>query len=123
MDDTGVSKEPLRPERSLRSPWFILIIVLLTSIAATLNQFKVPPVIPLLMEAFSQSAGRAGLLMSGFAVTGLFLAIPAGFILQKLGHRVTGLVAIFALILGAGIGALSTGMKSCWPAGSSRGRA
>jgi len=111
MHDTGVSKEPLRHERSLQSPWFILIIVLLTSIAATLNQFKVPPVMPLLMEAFSQSASRASLLMSSFAITGLFLAIPAGFILQKLGYRVTGLLAIFALILGAGIGALSTGMS------------
>jgi MFS family permease len=111
VDNTGVSKEPLMPERPLQSPWFILIIVLLTSIAATLNQFKVPPVMPLLMEAFSQSAGRAGLLMSSFAITGLFLAIPAGFILQKIGYRVTGLLAIFALILGAGIGALSTGMN------------
>ena len=49
--------------------------------------------------------------MSSFAITGLFLAIPAGFILQKLGYRVTGLLAIFALILGAGIGALSTEMN------------
>ncbi|MGA2108155.1 MAG: hypothetical protein ABSH25_10990, partial [Syntrophorhabdales bacterium] len=56
-----------------RSPWLILIIVLLCGIAATLNQFKVPPIMPVLMEAFSQSAGRAGLLMSIFALTGLLL--------------------------------------------------
>jgi predicted MFS family arabinose efflux permease len=98
----GFSTEPLRPTSRLQSPWFILIIVVLTSIAASFNQFKVPPVMPLLMEAFSQSASRAGLLMSVFALTGLFLAIPAGFILQKIGYRAVGLLAIFCLILGAG---------------------
>ena len=65
---------------------------------------------PLLMESFSQSGGRAGLLMSVFALTGLFLAIPAGFILQKLGYRAVGLMALFCLIIGAGIGAFSGGM-------------
>jgi MFS family permease len=91
----------------LRSPWFILIIVLLASIAAPLNQFKVPPVLPLLMDAFHQSAARAGLLMSIFAFTGLLLAIPAGFIYQWLGFRATGLIAILAVVLGSGFGALS----------------
>jgi MFS family permease len=94
----------------LRSPWLILIVVLLASIAATLNQFKVPPVMPLLMEDFSQSAGRAGLLMSVFAITGLFLAIPSGFILQRLGYRITGLMALSFVAAGAGIGAFSNGI-------------
>ena len=48
--------------------------------------------------------------MSVFALTGLFLAIPAGFILQKLGYRAVGLMALFCLIIGAGIGAFSRGM-------------
>lgn len=94
------------------SPWLILIIVLLASIAAPLNQFKVPPIMPLLMEAFGQSAGRAGLLMSVFAVTGLILALPAGLIFQRLGYRATGLVALFSLIAGAALGALSQGMEA-----------
>ena len=94
------------------SPWFILIIVLLASMAAPLNQFKVPPVMPLLMTALGQSACQAGLLMSLFAVTGLFLAIPAGFILQRLGYHVTGVIALFSLIIGTGIGIQSRGMSS-----------
>ena len=106
----GVSTKPFRANYPLQSPWSILIIVLLASIAASLNQFKVPPVMPLLMESFNQSGGRAGLLMSVFALTGLFLAIPAGFILQKLGYRAVGLMALFCLIIGAGIGAFSGGM-------------
>ena len=103
--------ESLRSNRVLPSPWFILAVVLLTSIAAPLTQFKVPPVLSLLMEEFSQSAGRAGLLMSVFALTGLFLALPAGFILQKFGHRTVGLTALLCLAAGAAVGALgkSTG--------------
>jgi MFS family permease len=93
----------------MRSPWFILIIILLASLAAPLNQFKVPPVMPLLMQAFGVSAAQAGLLMSLFAITGLFLAIPAGFIFQKLGYRLTGMIAILSLVIGAGWGAFSRG--------------
>ena len=63
----------MRRGRSSRSPWLILFIILLTSIAASMSQFKVPPVLPLLMKAFSESPGSAGLLMSVFAVTGLIL--------------------------------------------------
>ncbi|KPK88445.1 MAG: hypothetical protein AMJ94_15075 [Deltaproteobacteria bacterium SM23_61] len=92
-----------------RSPWFILIIILLASMAAPLNQFKVPPVMPLLMEAFGRSAAQAGLLMSLFAITGLFLAIPAGFIFQRLGYRLTGMIAILSLVIGAALGAVTRG--------------
>ncbi len=42
----------MRTSTLRRSPWLILIVVLLGSIAATLNQFKVPPVMPLLMAEF-----------------------------------------------------------------------
>jgi MFS family permease len=96
----------------MRSPWFVLIIVLLASLAAPLNQFKVPPVMPLLMGAFGASGAQAGLLMSLFAITGLLLAIPAGFIFQKLGFRLTGMIAILSLVIGAGWGALSRGFDA-----------
>ena len=90
------------------SHWFVLFIIVLFSVAAPLAQFKVPPVMPILMHVFSLSAGKAGLLMSIFALTGLILALPGGFIYQRLGFRTTGLVAILAVIVGAALGALST---------------
>jgi predicted MFS family arabinose efflux permease len=96
--------------RSSGSPGLILFIVLLASVTASMSQFKVPPVLPQLMKAFSESPGSAGLFMSVFAVAGLFMAIPAGLILQQWGTAATGLTAIFCLVLGAGMGALSKGM-------------
>jgi MFS family permease len=90
-----------------RTAWFIVFVLLLASVAAPLNQFKVPPLMPILMDAFSLPLGTAGLLMSVFSMTGLILALPAGFIVQKLGFKITGMLAIGAVALGAAIGALA----------------
>ena len=88
-----------------RAAWLVLAVLLLFSIAAPLNQFKVPPIMPLLMDALQLSAGRAGLLMSVFAITGLILALPSGLIFQKAGYRVTGLIAGGSIVFGAVLGA------------------
>jgi MFS family permease len=90
-----------------RSSWFILLIVLLASVAGPLNQFKAPPVLRLLMDAFSVPTSGAGLFMSVFSFAGLILAIPGGFIFQRLGYRSTGLIAILAIVIGAAMGAVS----------------
>ena len=99
-----------RAARRERTAWFVLAILLLFSTAAPLNQAKVPPIMPILMDAFHLSVGRAGLLMSVFAVTGLVLALPAGFIFQKMGYRITGLIAGGSIVLGAILGATSSGI-------------
>jgi len=87
--------------------WAVLIALLLFSVAAPLNQFKVPPILPVLMQALSLPVGRAGLIMSVYALTGLILALPAGLIFQRLGYRVTALLAGGSLAIGAALGALS----------------
>jgi MFS family permease len=88
----------------------VLIVLLLFSVAAPLNQFKAPPIMPVLMGALSLALGRAGLLMSVYAVTGLILALPAGFIFQRLGYRFTALLAGGSLVIGATLGALSASL-------------
>jgi len=90
-----------------RYAWVILFVAFLASVAAPLNQFKVPPLMPVLMEAFQLSLGQAGMLMSVFAFTGLILALPAGIIIQKLGPKVAGLIAIGSLAAGSLLGAVS----------------
>ncbi len=87
--------------------WLILAVLLLFSIAAPLNQFKVPPIMPILMQALNLSVSGAGMLMSVFAITGLILALPSGFILQRTGFRTTGIIAGGSMVLGAAVGALS----------------
>lgn len=87
--------------------WVILIVVYFSSIAAPLNQFKVPPIMPFVIEAFELNLGNAGFFMSIFAITGVILALPAGFILQKLGLKTTGLIALGCLVIGSVMGAFA----------------
>jgi MFS family permease len=87
----------------------ILAILLLFSVAAPLNQFKVPPIMPILLDALGLSVSGAGLLMSVYAITGLILALPAGLVYQKAGPRATGILAGGSIVLGAALGALSQG--------------
>ena len=96
-----------RPSPAPRRAWLILAVLLVFSIAAPLNQSKVPPILPILIESWGLPVGRAGLLMSLYAITGLLLALPAGFIFQRVGYRWTGVLAGGSIALGAALGALS----------------
>jgi len=93
-----------------RYAWAILLVAYLASVAAPLNQNKVPPLMPILMDAFQINLGEAGLLMSVFSLTGFLLALPAGFLLQKWGLKLTGVIAMVGLTAGSGLGALSGSM-------------
>ena len=97
--------------------WVILAVVYLASVASALNQFKVPPVLPVLIRAFNLSLSNAGMLMSIFSVTGLILALPAGFIMQRLGLKITGLIAVGAVFIGSGLGTFcsTAGCNACQP--------
>ncbi|MFN2235357.1 MAG: MFS transporter [Anaerolineales bacterium] len=87
--------------------WVILVVVFLASVAAPLNQAKIPPLMPVIMDSFQITLGQAGWLMSVFALTGLFLSLPAGIFLQKFGPKILGLIALGCLVLGSAMGALS----------------
>ena len=88
--------------------WVILFVALLAGVAAPFNQFKVPPLMPVLMQRFQLDLGTAGLLMTIFSITGFLLALPASIILQRLGPKVAGLIAIGCLVIGSAIGTLAT---------------
>ena len=74
----------LSGERSGRSSdiqpyaWVILLVAYLASVMAPLNQTKVPPLMPVLMDAFQINLTQAGSLMSVFGGMGFLLALPAG---------------------------------------------
>lgn len=104
-DNTTLTSSP----SILPYAWLILLVVFLASIAAPLNQAKVPPLMPIIMDAFQLHLGQAGWLMSVFALTGLFLALPAGIFLPRTGPKTMGVIALACLALGSAIGALSSG--------------
>ena len=87
--------------------WVILAVVYLASVAAPLNQFKVPPIMPVLMQELGIDLAGAGSLMSVIALVGLILALPAGILLQRIGPRASGLLALGFMAAGAALGALA----------------
>jgi MFS family permease len=87
--------------------WIILLAVYLASLAAPLNQFKVPPVLELINAEFNMDLSGGGLFMSVFSIAGCILAIPAALIIQKLGLKTAGLIAVGSVFLGALIGSLT----------------
>ncbi len=88
--------------------WVILAVVYFASVVAPFNQFKIPPIMPVLMQVFQIDLTQAGLLMSIIAMIGLVLALPTGIILQRLGPKVTLLIALAFMAAGASIGAFSS---------------
>ncbi len=83
-----------------RSSWSILWVAFLAGVIATLVQFSIPPVMPLLQDQFALSYTDSALLMSLFALATLLAAVPGGFIVQRYGVRNIGLLAIAILLLG-----------------------
>ena len=99
----GSSKAPTVPPYA----WVILTVAFIASVAAPLNQNKVSPLMPTLMDAFQITLSSAGLMMSVFAVTGFILALPAGIILQRVGPKVSATIAMACLVLGSALGAIT----------------
>jgi predicted MFS family arabinose efflux permease len=87
--------------------WVVLFALYLATLAATLDLFKVPPVMGTLIGTFNLSNSQAGLLMSIFSIMGFVLAIPAGYILMRFGIKTTGLIAVGAVIIGSSLGAIA----------------
>jgi predicted MFS family arabinose efflux permease len=87
--------------------WVVMVAVFVASIATTANRFKVPPVLPVLMDDLQVDMVTGGWLMSLSAVSGIVLAIPAAFLLTRLGLRLTGLIAMGFAVVGAIVGAMA----------------
>jgi MFS family permease len=87
--------------------WVVLFALYLATLSATLDLFKVPPIMGTLIATFKLSNSLAGLLMSIFSIMGFVLAIPAGYILMRVGIKMTGLIAVGAVLIGSSLGAIT----------------
>ena len=87
--------------------WVILFALYMATLSATLNLFKLPPVMTVIQTAFSVDNVKTGDLMSIFSIMGFVLAIPAGYILKRFGIKMTGLIAVGAVTIGSVLGALA----------------
>jgi len=85
----------------LRKPWLILVTIYLASISITINQFKIPPVMKLILQDLDLTITQGGWLMSVFSVASILLAIPTVLIIGRYGPKITGLIALSCVTIGS----------------------
>ncbi|NLL17790.1 MAG: MFS transporter [Clostridia bacterium] len=88
--------------------WAVMWAAFLASVAVVINQFKVPPVMHILLEELSIDLALGGWLMSIFSVAGIILSLPAALTLDRFGARLSGMVALICTVLGSLIGTFAT---------------
>ena len=88
-------------------PVFLLLMMLMSMTAGAMALNKVSPIISIIIPELNLSgSAQGGLLISVFAVSGVFLAVPIGVIMQKFGCYKAGIFALSALVIGPFIGML-----------------
>ncbi|MDR2109597.1 MAG: MFS transporter [Coriobacteriales bacterium] len=88
--------------------WFMYVCVLITCISMFFNMFKAPTLFPAFIETLGFTPDNIGLMMSMFTIMGIVLAFPAGFIVNKLGIKLTLLITTGAFVIGSVIGTFAT---------------
>lgn len=83
-----------------RSAWMILMAAFSTGVLATIVQFSIPPILPLVKDQYEVTYTGSALLMSLFALATVAAAVPGGFIVQRYGVRKIGLAGIGFLFFG-----------------------
>lgn len=92
-----------------RVAWMALIGGLAIYFVNSAAQYKVPPILTDLSNALGLTLVQSGWLMSIMSLLGLILAIPAGFIIMKLGVKWATVVAASFQLVGSLIGTFATG--------------
>jgi len=86
-------------ERNEAYRWVILTIVYLSILAFTFILQSIPPILSLIISELHLTYAQAGLLMSLFALPGLFVSIWGGFLADRYGMRSLG-TGCFLLMIG-----------------------
>jgi len=87
---------PAMPSGPLPSPWRVLFLSYLASLAFGFSFQAIPPLVELLVSRLGFTLGGVGLLMGLFTLPGILLALPGGVLSDRIGH---GRVALGALAL------------------------
>ncbi len=103
-----MNQQPTAVPKTPGYAWAIVFALYMVTMSSTLNLFKVPPLMVTLNNQFNVTFVETGDLMGIFSIMGFVLALPAGFILKKIGIKATALISVAAVAIGPAIGAMAT---------------
>lgn len=91
-----------------KKAWAVALVTIFAGVALALVQNKVAPCMTTLQSAFGIDMATAGWLSSLFSLVGIVMALPASMILNKLGPKKSGVVALVCAIAGSLLGVFTT---------------
>ena len=90
------------------SPYIYLIIIVLSYLTAGFCQYRLQPILTYMMQGMQIDEGKAGVLVSALSILSIFLAVPFGVMMGKIGPRRTGIFAMILIIAGSLVGVFGT---------------
>jgi MFS family permease len=97
-----------------RYRWVILTIVYLSILAFTFIFQSIPPVLPLIIAQLQLTYAQSGLLMSLFALPGLFISLLGGFLSDRYPMRPLGAICFLLMIGGTLLVGLGKDLRILW---------
>jgi MFS family permease len=91
--------------------WMILGQIYLCMLSYAVIFQSIPPVMSLIIDEFHLTHHQAGLLMSLFALPGIFVSLPAGMFADRYGVKAVGMVSMLLTVSGAVLVALGTSFE------------
>ena len=83
------------------------ILLLIMGTAITTVQYKVPSILGPLMSDYGMTSSAGSLLMSVFTAVGIFLSIPAGSLVKRVGPKGVLMLGCGVIVLGSVVGAIA----------------
>ncbi len=78
-----------------------IFVAALVSFACNLDKFIYPPIIPLVVKDVHISFAQAGFLMGIVGIVGIFVAIPGGIMISRIGIRTSGMLGLLITAVGS----------------------
>lgn len=103
------AKETAMAKYNPRVAWLALVGGIAIYFVNSAAQYKIPPILLELNDALGLTIAQSGWLMSIMSLLGLILALPAGFIIMRLGVKWTTVIAASVQLVGSLIGTFADG--------------
>ena len=108
---TLTAKEHSQPLQTSNHRWVVLFASFLAFVVFAYVFQVVPPLLGIIQTDFHVGDAEAGLLMSMVVIPGIFLALPAGLMVNRYGFRSLGFLSIILVA----VGSLATALATTFP--------